>query len=312
MPDLPIRATWSATAAIRRTPSGRAARASPCSSSSTTRKAARARCCTAIPLRSTSSPRSSARQAYPARHLSMESIYEYGSRAGVWRLLREFERRACRSRCSASPWRSSATRRRPRRSSSRATKSPATGGAGSTIRTSTRPPSASTCALGVEIVRRLTGARAGRLVHRPRQPQHAAAGRRARRLSLRFRPLRRRSAVLDQGHDREGGTHRTSSSPTRSTPTTCASPRRRASIPATSSSPTCATRSTSSMPKARSGRRCSRSACIAGCWDGPAASPGCALPRPRRAARARLDLPARRHRAALDRAPSLPSPGSAA
>jgi peptidoglycan/xylan/chitin deacetylase (PgdA/CDA1 family) len=27
------------------------------------------------------------------RHLSMESIYEYGSRVGVWRLLREFERR---------------------------------------------------------------------------------------------------------------------------------------------------------------------------------------------------------------------------
>jgi allantoinase len=32
--------------------------------------------------------------AYEARHLSMESIYEYGSRAGVWRILREFERRA--------------------------------------------------------------------------------------------------------------------------------------------------------------------------------------------------------------------------
>jgi len=31
--------------------------------------------------------------AYPARHLSMEGIYEYGSRIGVWRLLREFERR---------------------------------------------------------------------------------------------------------------------------------------------------------------------------------------------------------------------------
>ena len=31
--------------------------------------------------------------AYPARHMSMESIYEYGSRAGVWRLLREFETR---------------------------------------------------------------------------------------------------------------------------------------------------------------------------------------------------------------------------
>src|ERR1700745_3210087 len=32
-------------------------------------------------------------QAFEARHLSMESMYEYGSRAGVWRLLREFERR---------------------------------------------------------------------------------------------------------------------------------------------------------------------------------------------------------------------------
>lgn len=31
--------------------------------------------------------------SYPARHLSMESIYEYGSRVGVWRILREFERR---------------------------------------------------------------------------------------------------------------------------------------------------------------------------------------------------------------------------
>jgi len=30
---------------------------------------------------------------YSARHMSMESIYEYGSRAGVWRILREFERR---------------------------------------------------------------------------------------------------------------------------------------------------------------------------------------------------------------------------
>ena len=32
--------------------------------------------------------------SYPARHLSMEGIYEYGSRVGVWRLLREFEKRA--------------------------------------------------------------------------------------------------------------------------------------------------------------------------------------------------------------------------
>jgi len=30
---------------------------------------------------------------YAARHMSMESIYEYGSRVGVWRLLNEFEKR---------------------------------------------------------------------------------------------------------------------------------------------------------------------------------------------------------------------------
>ena len=32
-------------------------------------------------------------QCYENRHMSMESVYEYGSRAGVWRILREFETR---------------------------------------------------------------------------------------------------------------------------------------------------------------------------------------------------------------------------
>ena len=31
--------------------------------------------------------------AFADRHISMEGIYEYGSRAGVWRILREFEHR---------------------------------------------------------------------------------------------------------------------------------------------------------------------------------------------------------------------------
>ncbi len=31
--------------------------------------------------------------SFAARHLSMESIYEYGARAGAWRILREFEKR---------------------------------------------------------------------------------------------------------------------------------------------------------------------------------------------------------------------------
>lgn len=34
-----------------------------------------------------------AAQPFPARHLSMESLYEYGSRAGLWRLLRLFRER---------------------------------------------------------------------------------------------------------------------------------------------------------------------------------------------------------------------------
>lgn len=32
-------------------------------------------------------------QSFPNRHMSMESLYEYGSRAGVWRILRLFDRR---------------------------------------------------------------------------------------------------------------------------------------------------------------------------------------------------------------------------
>jgi allantoinase len=32
-------------------------------------------------------------QAYENRHMTMESMYEYGSRAGIWRVLREFEKR---------------------------------------------------------------------------------------------------------------------------------------------------------------------------------------------------------------------------
>jgi allantoinase len=31
--------------------------------------------------------------SFAARHMSMDGIYEYGSRAGVWRILREFEKR---------------------------------------------------------------------------------------------------------------------------------------------------------------------------------------------------------------------------
>jgi allantoinase len=33
-------------------------------------------------------------QSYPMRHMSMESLFEYGSRAGLWRVLRAFEKRS--------------------------------------------------------------------------------------------------------------------------------------------------------------------------------------------------------------------------
>jgi len=31
--------------------------------------------------------------SYPARHMSMDSLYEYGSRAGFWRIHQEFQQR---------------------------------------------------------------------------------------------------------------------------------------------------------------------------------------------------------------------------
>ena len=66
--------------------------------------------------------------------MSMESIYEYGSRAGVWRILREFEKRGMPLTVFGVGM---AIERHPelaRASSSWATKSRATAGAGSTTR----------------------------------------------------------------------------------------------------------------------------------------------------------------------------------
>ena len=84
--------------------------------------------------------------SYPERHLSMESIYEYGSRAGVWRILREFEKRGLPLTVFGVGMALSGTPRWPRPSSSWGTRSPAMAGAGSTTSTSTKPRSASTCA----------------------------------------------------------------------------------------------------------------------------------------------------------------------
>ena len=196
-------------------------------------------------------------QAYESRHLTMESMYEYGSRAGVWRILREFQKRRLPltvfgvvSALQRYPelvaafmehgyeianhglrWihyqhLPEATERRPhRRGQPRAERAHR---------------------------RRV----AARLVHRPRQPEHAPPGGRPRRLRVRQRLLRRRPAVLDCRSPRATAPRcRTWWCRMRSTPTTCASCRRRASTPASTSSPTCATASTRCTPKARKRRR---------------------------------------------------------
>ena len=101
---------------------------------------------------------------------------------------------------------------------------------------------------------------------------------------------------------------RSSSCPTRSTPTTCASPPRRASTRATSSTPTSRTASTCSTPK---GPRRPRMMSV-GLHCRLVGRPGrfAALERfldLRAAARGGLVLPPRRHRPPLARAPSLPA-----
>ena len=165
--------------------------------------------------------------AFPARHMTMESIYEYGSRAGVWRLLREFERRALPLTVFGV---ATALERNPEATAAfvalgheiavpRLALDPLPGrrrrNRGDAHAARGRDPDAP----------HRRGSR--RLVHRPRQPEHAAARRRARRIPLRLRQLRRRPSVLDcRAHAGRPRASRISSSPTRSTRTTCDLPRR--------------------------------------------------------------------------------------
>ncbi len=215
-----------------------------CSSSSTTRKAARARCCTAIRRRNGSSPRSSAPMPIPRAISAWNRSTNTAPGPVSGACCASSSAAACRSRYSASPWRSSEIRTSRRHLPSWAMKWRATDGAGSTTRTSTRPPSASTC-----------GSVSNRCAASP-------AKRRSGGIPGRDSPNTRRLVVehggflYDSDHygddlpfwdrGRDLGRCRPcapSSSPTRSTPTTCGSPPLRASIPAISFSPICATRS---------------------------------------------------------------------
>jgi allantoinase len=83
--------------------------------------------------------------SYPERHMSMEGIYEYGARAGVWRILREFEKRKLPLTVFGV---SNALQRHPELTRplwSWATRSPATASNGFTTSTSPKKWSAPTC-----------------------------------------------------------------------------------------------------------------------------------------------------------------------
>ena len=97
-------------------------------------------------------------QAYENRHMTMESMYEYGSRAGLWRILREFEARQLPLTVFGVAM---ALERYPelveRVHARAATRSPATACAGSTTRTCRRRPSAATSTSRTRVIKELTG-----------------------------------------------------------------------------------------------------------------------------------------------------------
>ena len=251
-------------ARLRPQPAARAlarpARASPCSSCSTTKKAARTTCCTATRRRETFLSELVTAQAYENRHMTMESMYEYGSRVGVWRILREFEQRGLPLTVFGVV---SALERYPELVEAFMARGHEIANHGLRwIHYQNLPEATERRHIGVGHApaegadrRRL----AAGLVHRPRQPQHAPPGGRPGRLRIRQRLLRRRPAVLAAGEEEPTAAwRRTWWCPTRWTPTTCASCRRRASTPATTSSHYLRDASTRCMPKAtrrRTGRR---------------------------------------------------------
>ena len=131
-------------------------------------------------------------QPFAARHMSMESLYEYGSRAGVWRLLRLFRERAMPLTVFGVGM---ALARNPAVVDAFLEDGHEIASHGwrwISYQNVDEAIEREHMARAVETITRLTGRGAGGLVHRPRQPEHAAAGRRARRLPVFGRWLRRR------------------------------------------------------------------------------------------------------------------------
>ena len=149
----------------------------------------------------TPSPRFSCRRSpgcsrCPARATSGRVVYEYGSRAGFWRLLRLFAERDLRSPSSPSAM---ALERHPE-----AARAIVEAGhevveprlALDRLPGHGRGREREHMRRAVESLSACDGRRPARLVHGAPEPQHAPPRRRARRLPLRRRRLQRRPAVL--------------------------------------------------------------------------------------------------------------------
>ncbi len=135
-------------------------------------------------------------EAFPNRHMSMESLYEYGSRAGLWRVLRTFERRNLPLTVFAV---ARAMQRNPEAVSAfqeLGHEIACHGLRWKSYQSVDIERERADMAEAVQILRDLTGSAPPRLVHRARFTEHPRIGGRARRLRLRLRFVRRRSAVL--------------------------------------------------------------------------------------------------------------------
>ena len=127
-----------------------------------------------------------AAEAYQgARHMSMESLYEYGSRAGVWRLLRLFERRRLPVTVFGVAM---ALERNPEAVAAMVAGGHEIASHGwrwLSYQSVDEEDGARAHRAGRELHREADRPAAGRVVHGPRQSQYAPARGRARRLSLR-------------------------------------------------------------------------------------------------------------------------------
>ncbi len=238
------------------------------------------------------------------RHMNMESIYEYGSRAGFWRLHRMFTERSVPVTVYAVAT-AMARNREAVAAMNEAGWEIATHGL-KWIDYRDTPPEveARHIAEAVRIHTEVAGRPAARLLSGPLVDQHHQARHGRGRLPLLRRLLCRRPALLARRPARAAADHPLHARFQRH----ALRRRRRASTPATSSTPISRIRSTRSTPKATSRRRCCRSACIAASSAGPGRAASLArfldyVAEPR----SRLDPDPARYRAPLD--PQAPAAG---